>query len=612
MSDIDRSRKRDRVCAINNLGTLLLALSVYLPGLCCGQTYGSWNGFSYSVGGNAISITSFDISQYGPPGGVVNIPSSIAGLNGSVTSIGPNAFYYCSGMTSVTIPNSVTSIGDGAFNGCSGLTNVTIGNSVTSIGNGVFNSCSSLTSVTIPASVTSIGYEAFSYCSTLNVIAVASGNAFYSSLNGVLFDKSQSLLIQFPGGLTGAYIIPTRVTSVGNGTFQWCSGLTGVTIPSSVTNVGDYAFSYCSGLTNITIPTSVTSIGDGAFDYCTGLTSVTIPSGITSIGRLVFLGCSNLASVTIPNGVTSIGEMAFALCASLTNINIPSSVTSIGDNAFDHCSALTRITVPNSVTNIGGSAFQVCPDLTSVTIPNSVISIGDYAFAWCSNLTSAYFQGSAPLLFGPAVFYETTSAFTIYYPSCAAGWSTPIWMDYPAYPYSFLVAGIAAYNRSPNTPLIVRISDLLTNVACCGSVSLVGIGTDGYNLLSTNGVTLLTNANFIFYTNSVTPNANDSFQYMVEDSQGDTKMGTVFVTVSSGNLPGPPINAVVSATSVTLNVLGVPNYSYSVERSLDLAHWVSISANIVAPGSGLMQVVDTFDDLGKEPQFAFYRVEFTP
>ena len=221
------------------------------------------------------------------------------------------------------------------------------------------------------------------------------------------------------------------VTSIGDGAFLACSGLTSVTIPESVTSIGNLAFSGCSGLTSVIIPESVTSIGDYAFGGCSGLTSVTIGNGVTSIGYGTFQGCRGLASIIIPNSVTTIGDYAFQSCWGLTSLTIPGSVMSIGDNTFSGCyfkySALinnstltsgnnwgavlydedtsdglaikddivvrcrpwaTSVTIPNSVTSITGSAFGGCSGLTSVTIPESVTSIGYSAFEGCSGLTS--------------------------------------------------------------------------------------------------------------------------------------------------------------------------------------------------------------------------------
>ncbi len=190
----------------------------------------------------------------------------------------------------------------------------------------------------------------------------------------------------------------------------------------TVTTIGNGAFDGCSGLTSVTIPTSVTSIGNSAFYGCRGLTSVTIPTSVTSIGNSAFYGCRSLTSVTIPNSVTSIGDPAFGGCSSLTEINvdaenrnyaseagilytkdktiliqcpggkkgeiaIPNSVTEISESAFCDCLGLTSVTIPNSVTSIGNRAFSGCRRLTSVTIPNSVISIGNSAFKGCSSLT---------------------------------------------------------------------------------------------------------------------------------------------------------------------------------------------------------------------------------
>ena len=178
------------------------------------------------------------------------------------------------------------------------------------------------------------------------------------------------------------------VTSIGEHAFEYCNGLTSVTIPNSVTSIGYYAFGGCSGLTSI-----VVEEGNTVFDsrgncnaiiktadneLIAGCQNTLIPNSVTSIGRFAFSGCSGLTSVTIPNSVTSIGEGAFSGCSGLTSVTIPGSVTSIGDYAFSGCSGLTSVTIPNSVTSIGESAFSGCSGLTSVTIPNSVTSIGEY------------------------------------------------------------------------------------------------------------------------------------------------------------------------------------------------------------------------------------------
>ena len=183
-------------------------------------------------------------------------------------------------------------------------------------------------------------------------------------------------------------VIRNGVTSIGDGAFKGCTGLTSVTIPDSVTSIGDSAFFDCTGLTSITIPDSVTSIGSHAFHGCTGLTSITIPDSVTWIYGGTFYGCTGLTSVTIPDSVTSIGNGAFDSCTRLTSITIPDSVTSIGDSAFHGCTGLTSITIPDSVTWIGDSAFHGCAGLTSVTIPDSVTIIGRHAFEGCTGLTS--------------------------------------------------------------------------------------------------------------------------------------------------------------------------------------------------------------------------------
>jgi hypothetical protein len=194
-----------------------------------------------------------------------------------VTTIGEGTFQRCSSLTSITLPNSVTTIGVTAFSSCSSLTSITIPNSVTTIGGSAFGFCSSLTSITLPNSVTTIGNSAFVICSSLTSITVSGGNIAYTSEDGVLFNKSKTEIIAYPGGKTwSTYNIPNSVTSIGNNTFHSCSSLTSITLPNSVTTIGSGAFASCSSLTSITIPNSVKTIGRQAFWRCYSLRNVVV------------------------------------------------------------------------------------------------------------------------------------------------------------------------------------------------------------------------------------------------------------------------------------------------------------------------------------------------
>ena len=370
-----------------------------------------------------------------------------------MTSIGANAFFGCSSLTSITIPNSAITIGEAAFHGCSSLSSAIIGNNVTNIGEATFAWCTDLTSITIGNSVTDIGNSAFYYCTNLTSITIPDG---VTGIGNNAFEGCEALI---------SVDIPESVTNIGEGAFLDCSSLTSVSIPKDVTIINDRVFAGCNDLTSINIPNNVTSIGFYAFGECLNLTSITIPNNVTNIGNYAFAG-SGLISIIIPESVTSIGVGAFRDCSSsLTSVKvevgnihydsrndcnaiietesnelilgcqntiIPSGVASIGNYAFSYCWNLTSITVPEGVTSIGNYAFLYCDDLNSITIPSSMASIGNYAFKNCYNLTSVVSKVVEPFSFGEDAFVEIPSNCVLTVPIgtkdayIAAGWTEEV------------------------------------------------------------------------------------------------------------------------------------------------------------------------------------------
>lgn len=228
-------------------------------------------------------------------GGCSNLNSFA--IPNSVTNIGEWAFWYCYSLRTVTIPDSVTGIGEGAFaesgltsatignstippeafEDCASLADVTMGTNVTSIGSGAFIG-TGLTSVMVPRSVTSIGLGAFDACQSLKALTVDPLNPVYSSVAGVLFDKLQTTLIQFPAGATGSYTLPASAITIAPYAFDNCLNLTSVTVPNSVRNIGDGAFRYCYSLAGAYFQGDPPGLGGShVFDSATNATVYYLP-----------------------------------------------------------------------------------------------------------------------------------------------------------------------------------------------------------------------------------------------------------------------------------------------------------------------------------------------
>ena len=413
--------------------------------------------FTFTTNNGALTIMGYTGSDV-----VVDVPGTTNGL--PVTSIGDRAFFGAFSLASVTLPDGITNVGSYAFDYCVGLTNINIPESVISIGEDAFVDCESLTSIAIGSNVTTIGNWAFALCTSLTNITVDSANPYYSSADGVLFNQSQSTLIQCPGGKEGSYVVPGSVDTIRGYAFEACTSLNGIIIPNTVTGIGDFALHNCFSLTNISIPSSITNIGYCALVGCVRLTNIMVEPAnqfYASVDGVLFdrnkttliqYACGKTGNYTVPSGVTSITDLAFELSIGLTNVTIPDSVTSIGLEAFEDCSSLLGVYFQGNAPSTGFFAFAGDSSVTLYRLPGTV--------GW--GVTTALWFLPSPLIlktgpsfglssngFGfiiswatnlPVVVEACTSIahpdwFTVSTNTLNAGWSyfsDPHWTDHPA------------------------------------------------------------------------------------------------------------------------------------------------------------------------------------
>jgi hypothetical protein len=309
---------------------------------------------------------------YEEPSGDLVIPSTITHNDTvyTITGIGYKAFWHCSNITSISLPNTLSVLQQGAFASCTGISGeVVIPDLVTVINSDAFRWCSNLTSVVFSSALGLIGSSAFQDCLSLEHIS------------------------SFPESLLVIY----------ESAFEHCIQLSGhIVIPSHL-KIKDRAFANC-GITSVTFSEGVTSLAHAAFLNCP-ITSIYIPSTVTSISGRPFSGCAHINTIVVDpeNLVYDSRDNCNALIETSTNTLliggantiIPNTVSIIGTYAFCPCIDLYSITIPNSVERIEYGAFNGCNHLTTLTFPSSVSYIDDRAIC-CSNLTSITCKSSTP------------------------------------------------------------------------------------------------------------------------------------------------------------------------------------------------------------------------
>ena len=233
----------------------------------------------------------------------------------------------------LTIPKAlneemILAIGNGALSGNASFTKINIPNTIERIGRGAFAKCSALETIIISDNVRHIGKAPFAACKSLNSIRVSPQNSEFRDINGVLFDKRISKLIQYPANASTSY-----------------------RVPKSVTTINEAAFAECSKLISIILPDTLRKIEKAAFLGCSSLQEINLPKSLKVISQGTFVGCSKLKRITIPKDVNVIEDGAFAHCSNLESVSFRGPPPLTGNGVFTNSSPTVYVTKNNGWTD---------------------------------------------------------------------------------------------------------------------------------------------------------------------------------------------------------------------------------------------------------------------
>ncbi len=401
---------------------LLLILLLSLPMALQAQ-------FNYTTNGGEITITG-----YTGEGGAVAIPDIIDGL--PVTCIGDWAFEYCGSLTNITLGNHVAKLGDWAFYGCYNLTSCVIPNNVTSIGFNCFSSCIRLTNFVISSGLTNIEAPVVSGCSRLRAITVDAFNPSYCSIDGVLFNKSLTTLVECPPLLMMPCTIPDSVTTIGSSAFAGCGSMTSITIPDSVNIIGGSVFADCANLTNVFIGNGVTNIAYSAFSGCWSLKSIIIPDSVSKIGAGIFKDCISLTTVIFGKNVRFAATPMFSGCTRLASVYFKGNAPFVDPHMFDHLYYVTVYYLPGTTgwsSGFAGRPAKLWNPHPLTTDASFGMRTNQFGFTIAGTTGITFVVEACTNLANPTWFPVQTN--TLY--GDTADFSDPAWTNSPSRFYRF-------------------------------------------------------------------------------------------------------------------------------------------------------------------------------